>query len=178
MKDMPSDSYPGSSASPVELFMLAQKYHAATLALGLDRPGRKQLSRSPARLCALHAIELYLSAFLRKTGDPPEAVRGYCHDLARRADCAASRGLVLRKRTRAHLKRVTQEREYLVSRYGPEMLANVSQGNRLLATLDEVARKVGRKLRPPACVVHLTPQPCAGVIGATGSAPRPRRKTP
>jgi hypothetical protein len=42
----------------------------------------------------------------------------------------------------AHLESMTGKREYLVSRYGPEMAATVSQVNRLTATLDEVADKV------------------------------------
>jgi len=33
-------------------------------------------------------------------------------------------------------------REYLVTRYGPEMAATISQINRLTATLEEVANKV------------------------------------
>jgi hypothetical protein len=55
-------------------------------------------------------------------------------------------GLVLRKRTVAHLNKLTESREYLVTRYGPELSTSLSQINRLMATLEEVARKV----TPPA----------------------------
>ena len=51
-------------------------------------------------------------------------------------------GLKLRKRTAAHLIAMGESREYLVTRYGPEMTATVSQINRLVASLEEVAMKV------------------------------------
>ena len=40
-------------------------------------------------------------------------------------------------------------REYLVTRYGPEMTATTSQINRLTATLDEVANKVSAMMSTP-----------------------------
>jgi hypothetical protein len=64
------------------------------------------------------------------------------HDLAARIDLATTSGLRLRKRTIAHLHTITDNREYLVTRYGPEMTATVSQIKRLTATLEEVAAKV------------------------------------
>jgi hypothetical protein len=48
----------------------------------------------------------------------------------------------VRKRTALHLSAMEGNREYLVTRYGPEMTGTVSQINRLMATLDEVANKV------------------------------------
>jgi hypothetical protein len=39
-------------------------------------------------------------------------------------------------------------REYLVTRYGPEMTSTASQINRLTATLEEVAIKVTKVVRP------------------------------
>jgi hypothetical protein len=51
-------------------------------------------------------------------------------------------GLILRKLTLAHLVRMTEDREYLVSRYGPELSGTLSESNRLMATLNEIAKKV------------------------------------
>jgi hypothetical protein len=64
------------------------------------------------------------------------------HDLAARAELAIACGLRLKKRTTAHLNAMTGNREYLVTRYGPEMTTTISQINRLTATLEEVANKV------------------------------------
>ena len=64
------------------------------------------------------------------------------HNLATRAKLAVDCGLNLRKRTAAHLRELTDTREYLVVRYGPESPEKLSQLNRLNATLSDVAKKV------------------------------------
>jgi hypothetical protein len=106
--------------------------------------GRKgePLSRAPFRFAAIHAIELYLNAFLLHRGQGTGVVRGLQHNLAARTDLALREKLVLRRRTVAHLHSMTINREYLVMRYGPETKVTASQVNRLSATLDEVAGKV------------------------------------
>lgn len=109
--------------------------------LQLARQG-DPLSRAPFRLSAIHAIELYLNALLLAGGHDQVRIRGLRHDLAARIDLAVAGGLQLRKRTAAHLRTMTGNREYLVTRYGPEMTATISQVNRLTATLDELADKV------------------------------------
>lgn len=135
-------TYPGSSASAEEIILLAREYQsAAPILLECARKG-KPLSRAPARLCAIHAIELYLNAFLRNLGNTPEEIRSWRHDLAERAKLAREHGLRLRKKTAEHLVKLSEDREYLVSRYGPELASTLSQMNRLMATLDEVAKKV------------------------------------
>jgi len=106
------------------------------------------LSRAPYRLSAIQAIKLYLSALLRQ-GYEPARIRGMQHDLASRAELAIAGGLQLRKWTTAHLNAVTRNREYLVTRYSPEMTATASQINRLTATLEEVAIKVTRMMNIP-----------------------------
>lgn len=138
--------YPGSNASPAEVLALAAEYHSAAEDLVLKGRPRQPMSRAPARLCAIHAIELYLNAFLLASGDPPEKVRAHFHDLAERANSAVARGLVLRKRTLEHLVRMTEDREYLISRYGPELSNSLSESNRLMATLAEIAKKVGPRI--------------------------------
>lgn len=110
---------------------------------------REPISRAPARLCAIHAIELYLNAFLLSRGMPPEKVRAHFHNLADRAKLAVDGGLILRKLTLAHLIKITDDREYLISRYGPEMSGTLSESNRLMATLNEVAKKVKSRILLP-----------------------------
>ena len=136
------ETYPGELATPQQIRRLADEYRqAAELLLSTGRRG-DPLSRAPFRLAAIHAIELYLNALLLHRGHDPSAVRGLQHNLAVRTDRALAAGLRLRQRTAAHLKSMAANREYLVTRYGPEMTGTASQLNRLAATLSEVARKV------------------------------------
>lgn len=138
---MDAATYPGEGAKPDDILRLAAEYRAAAhWLLGQRRKG-DAFSLAPCRLVAIHAIELYLNAFLLFSGVEQKSVRGLHHDLAQRMTLAAASGLVLRKRTAAHLLSMTGNREYLVTRYGPEMTTSLSQINRLMATLDELAKK-------------------------------------
>lgn len=138
----PPRPYPGKSTTVRDLLRLASEYRkAAHHLLPLGRRGDPS-SRAPFRLSAIHAIELYLNAFLLHRGETAASIRGMQHDLATRAERAGEKGLRLRKRTAGHLQSMEEKREYLVSRYSPEMTSTVSQVNRLTATLDEVAEKV------------------------------------
>lgn len=142
-----SNSYPGSSATPAGLLLLAGEYRqAAGLLMGNGRKG-VAASYAPFRLNAIHAIELYLSSFLLSVGEPPEAIRALGHDLAARSERAVLRGLVLRQRTILHMRSLSGAREYLVSRYAVELLSSMSQLNQLSATLEEVASKVTRRMQ-------------------------------
>jgi hypothetical protein len=134
--------YPGDAATAEDMLRLAEEYRkAAHLLIQLGRK-RAPLTWAPCRLSAIHAIELFLNALLMHNGDESSAVRGMQHDLGKRFERAKHGGLQLRKRTASHLIAMVGSREYLVTRYGPEMTATVSQINRLTATLDEVAKKV------------------------------------
>ncbi|WP_371054340.1 hypothetical protein [Rhodosalinus sp. K401] len=146
MKDGISRPYPGTNANPAEIFALAAEYHSAAEDLIRKGQPRQPMSRAPAQLCAIHAIELYLNAFLLASGEPPEKVRAHFHNLAVRAKTAVDRGLILRRLTLDHLVRMTEGREYLISRYGPELSGSVSESNRLMATLTGIARKVRQKI--------------------------------
>ncbi|OWK19873.1 hypothetical protein AJ88_38210 [Mesorhizobium amorphae CCBAU 01583] len=75
-------------------------------------------------------------------GHNPNQIRKMQHDLAARTKHALEAGLRLRAKTATHLQSLSQNREYLVTRYGPELAATTSQINRLTATLEEVAAKV------------------------------------
>lgn len=133
--------YPGGAATAAQVLELADEYRRGAAALlPSGRPGRP-LSRLPHRLLAIQAIELYLNAYLLARGHPPATVRGLQHGLEMRGALAAAAGLRLRARTAAHLAALDAGREYLVSRYAPERAGETSQLNRLVATLEEVARK-------------------------------------
>ena len=136
--------YPGELATPVQMHMLAHEYRAAAIHLAsLGRPG-EPLSRAPFRLAAIHAIELYLNALLLKRGHPASAIRSLRHNLADGLKLAAGYGLLLRAKTAQHVHDLAENREYLVTRYGPEMTSLASQLNRLTATLEEVSNKVSK----------------------------------
>jgi hypothetical protein len=145
-----SNRHPGGSATAEQIFRLAEEYRkAAHLLLQLGRRGAP-LSHAPCRLSAIHAIELYLSALLLFKGHDAARIRGLQHNLAARTELSVASGLLLRQRTAAHLAAMTGSREYVVTRYGPEMTATTSQINRLTATLDEVAAKVTAMMTSPA----------------------------
>ena len=134
--------YPGETAAPRQIADLADEYRrAADALLHTGRPGQP-LSRAPYRLVAIHAIELYLNAFLLAAGHPSTKLRALHHDLAARTEFALSAKLPLRKRTVEHLRRLSKTREYLLTRYDPATVPG-SELNRLAATLTEVAEKVG-----------------------------------
>ncbi|MEQ1492000.1 MAG: hypothetical protein ABL932_15770 [Terricaulis sp.] len=138
---MADRSYPGALATPAQVQALADEYRKATrVLLELGRRGAP-LTYAPFRLTAIHAVELYLNAFLLRGGHAPGEIRRLQHDLWARAELALAGGLQLRKRTSAHLRSLNAKREYLASRYGPELAATMSQINRLGATLEEVATK-------------------------------------
>lgn len=168
--------YPGAVAEPADLVRLADEYRAAALVIApLGRRG-EPISHAPYRLTAIHAIELYLNGLLLHAGHEPSSIRGLQHDLASRAELAFSSGLTLRKRTGAHLKAMTSAREYLVTRYGPELTPTLSQLNRLAATLEEVAAKVRSIVQPGR--LHQDPDVTNGVgsgLAAHLLAPRHER---
>ena len=132
--------YPGADADPVSLLKMAEQYRLAAHALRLLGRRREPVTFAPNRFVAIHAIELHLNALLRAKGHRPAAVRGMQHNLAARTDAAIAAGLVLKKRTAQHLRSLTQTREYLITRYDPD-LSTASELTRLKATLDEVAAK-------------------------------------
>ncbi|WP_257558411.1 hypothetical protein [Sphingobium sp. CFD-2] len=141
-----SKPYPGEVATPNNIRQLADEYRGAAHDLmGRGKRG-KPSSWAPARMTAIQAIELYLNALLLARGVKPAEIRGYQHDLRKRTANPAVSALRLRQRTLEHLGKLSEGREYLSIRYGPELSGNLSQLNRLMATLDEVATKVGGAL--------------------------------
>ena len=139
---MTAASHPGEPASPQQILLLADVYRRASDNLHGQRRKGQPLSLAPFRLNAIHAIELYLTATLLARGHQPNEIRGLRHDLLKRAELAQKLGLNLRKRTVEHLGVLSANREYIVSRYAPELVGVASsQINRLFATLNDVASK-------------------------------------
>ncbi len=138
-------AYPGQSASVRDILDLATQYRDAAVKLG-EGSSRGKTNHIPRRLLALHSIELYLNALLLAKGLDHKTIRGFQHDLGERTRRAMDAGLVLRKRTAEHLATLSSNREYLVTRYGPEMTTTLSHVNRLMATLDELSQKVRKML--------------------------------
>jgi hypothetical protein len=127
--------YPGSDMRADEVLVLAETYYKSAERL-LDNI--KQKSSPPYRLLIIHAIELYLNAYLLACGTPATAIRGMQHDLAKRQVLAEQAGLQLRKKTALHLHSLSGQREYLVSRYGSPAVNGLSQLTRLRATVEQV----------------------------------------
>lgn len=150
-------SYPGDLASPFDMWRLANEYRAAAHSLIQSGQRRRPLSWAPYRLSAIHAIELYLNAMLLDGGCSPGELRALQHRFSDRIALAEAAGLVLRKRTAAHLVAMDGNREYVVTRYGPEMTATMSQTNRLMATLEELADKVTARLAPSEAQASASP---------------------
>lgn len=142
ISDTVRPAYPGSEATIEQFVGLADEYLAAAHSLLSQVSRKSSLSSAPARLCAIHAVEMYLNAFLIFHGSDHKQVRGFQHDLAQRVVMATEKGLRLRVKTQAHLLKIHDQREYLVVRYGPEQAGGLSELNRMFATLNEISTKV------------------------------------
>ncbi|WP_201272205.1 hypothetical protein [Sinorhizobium medicae] len=128
---------PGDAASVRDTLALAAQYREAAVKLGEASPKPTHL---PVRLLALHSIELFLNTLLLAKGLDHKAVRGLQHDFGERSRIAMGSGLVLRKRTAAHLATLSSNREYQVIRCAPALTPSLSQVNRVMAILDEVSK--------------------------------------
>lgn len=138
-------TYPGQEPSVRDTLALAAQYRDAAVKLGGTSPKSAHL---PVRHLALHSVELYLDALLLAKGLDHKTIRDFQHDLGERSRVAIDAGLVLRKRTAAHLVNLSSTGEYDAIRYGSIRAAMFSQVNRVMATLDEVSQKVRKVLRP------------------------------
>jgi hypothetical protein len=135
---------PGKAAGVRGILNLAKHYQDAASKLG---EGSSKPNQAPQRLLALHAMELYLNAFLLAKGVNPTTISSFQHDLGERVRMASEAGLVLRKRTMAHLATLSASSEYHVIRYAPELMSTLPQVNRVMATVDELSRKVRNAVR-------------------------------
>ena len=145
MNEVTSTPYPGSEASPNELYWLATSYRdAATQLMILYMPGDRT-SLAPMRLCALQEIELYLAAYLREKGMLPTEVRRFNHNSADMAHEARNRGLALKRKVQDRLESARENREYLLARYEPR-LPKLLEPNAIFSTLRELHVKVGKSV--------------------------------
>lgn len=142
------DTYLSESASSRTVLRLAEQYKEAAVRLS---EVTSKSNHIPQRLLALHSMELFLNALLLAKGVDHETIRALEHDLAERMRMASQAGLVLRKRTEAHLTSLSSCREYHVIRYAPELTGTISQVNRVMATLDELSQKVRKILKSRPC---------------------------
>ncbi|MEM9797371.1 MAG: hypothetical protein AAF919_12835 [Pseudomonadota bacterium] len=135
--------YPGSQAELHEIVDLAEIYFDTAEKMFSDRVKGEGLAHAPARFCAIHAIELFLNAFLKSEGDRPAQIRGRLHNLCNERFISDLR---LKKKTAEHLREITERREYLIARYAPDRTSQHTQINRLQATLREVRKKTRQYL--------------------------------
>lgn len=164
---------PADADSSAAILALAEAYRAAALQLVAAAAPKRPLALAPIRLTALHAIELYINAFLLERGLAAAALRRLQHDFAARAALATAHGLVLRRRTAAHLDFVASRHEYVAARYAPGRMPELSQLNRLTATLEEIARKVGIEVEKAARSAKAAP--AAATVGEKPVPPQPPR---
>lgn len=134
--------YPGDGSTPENTQLLADEYRKAAQSLLPTLKKQTPLTSAPFRLVAIQAIELYLNAYLLKNDCSPAEVRGLQHDFSQKAHLAKEKALLLRKKTHEHIVSLNETREYLTSRYAPDMSVKVSEINRLSATLEELSKKL------------------------------------
>lgn len=149
MTDLKDKSYPGADASTDDVLYLASWYYQAAFVLWKETSRitvykYDPLAFMPARLLTIHAIELCLNAFLRHEGLSAKDVRARQHDIN---EPSFIKALKLKPKTANHLRDLTARREYLAARYAPERSRDLSEINRLEATLAEVMVKVTAYIR-------------------------------
>lgn len=104
----------GSGVTAYGALAIAEEYKRAAELLGADA---MQSGRMPHRLLALHALERFLRAHLLHTGQTPEAIRDFRHDIEKmRVDCEAH-GLRISKQSRHFITAVAAEGDYVRVRY-------------------------------------------------------------
>jgi len=137
----PVAAYPGDQANVDEVLALADQYARCARHLYNGLNAAKPLQVAPARFCAMHALELYRNALARSLGERNADVRSRVHNLYDPVHVAVLR---LRKATAKHLYDLSERREYLIARYGPECTDQHLPMDTLLSTLNEVSEKVSK----------------------------------
>jgi hypothetical protein len=126
-----------SAATPEEILGLAEEY--ANTAVHLFEQKDKALGHRPAHLCALHAIELYLHAFLKFRGATSGRIKARQHDLWHQE---FAERLDLDTKTCKHLRDLSETREYRTLRYAPQQPH--SPKNRMERTLQAIRGAQGK----------------------------------
>ncbi len=121
-------------------FELARQYQQAAYVLRANISDGNAQCEAAWRHNAIHAIELFLSAFLCENGVSEKDIRALQHDLFQRAEMAKTHGLYLETPTRNTLRSMSERREYLLVRYDTGQ--KLTSLRNLCTTLDEIAGKV------------------------------------
>lgn len=132
-----------------EIVGLARIYAACASDLAAAVVGGGVARQAPARFCAVHAVELYLNAYLRHCGMPGAELRRMCHDQSARLMHAMARGLRLPNGTALHIIRMSEDRDYLRLRYELSAAATLAPMTRIAATLRDVGAAVDAALAIP-----------------------------
>jgi hypothetical protein len=140
VRSPPKPIYPGDDARIFDILRLASLYADAafTLCKSANERGFGSYNYPPARLCGIHAVELFQNAFLRSKGLHNSEIRKRMHTLG---DVDFVTCLKLRRKTAEHLTKMNENREYLVARYAPNRRQGLSEVNRLLRTIVEIELK-------------------------------------
>lgn len=134
----------GADVEPQELLRLAGCYARAALRAQPVTNGN-QVNSAPSRLLLIHAIELYLTAYLRHCGVPHGDMLTLNHKLHERALRARENGLPLGDKTLRRLENVDNRQEYKAVRYAPAAYQQ-SPVNQLESILIDVQRKLEKAL--------------------------------
>jgi|OM-RGC.v1.024672236 hypothetical protein len=130
-----------TEATPHDVLVLAAKYAEAADCLFAEHRRSQSDLNLPARLCALHAVELYLHAFLRYRGASAKQLRtrnhGLWHD-------EFNRCLDLDAKTRQHLQDLSDQKAYLSVRYPNDPVQRPCPINRMERTLEAIREKADR----------------------------------
>jgi len=138
--------YPGSEMSHGQMLALAHEYRRIALSLEKLAIRNRPIALAPYRFAAIHAIELYLNAFLLFKGHSPKSLRGISHDLKQRQEMAEALGLVLRSNTIDGIRQIMLNREYLAVRYSVSHMKQVLEFYQLERILAELAKKVTSRI--------------------------------
>lgn len=137
----PAPAKTSTEAMPQDVLDLAGKYAEAAEYLFAEHRRSKPGLNLPARLCALHAMELYLHAFLRFRGATAKQIRARNHGLWHEEFNLC---LGLDAKTCQHLQDLTNGREYLSVRYPLEPDRQPCPLNRMERTLEAIREKADR----------------------------------
>ena len=103
-----------AGATPFGIFLLADDF---LMAATTSNASQRIRTGGPARLLCVHAIELFLKAYLRQRGQDIDTLRAYGHRLSDMAEAAESCGLTLSISTRTKLDLLTNRNDYVRVRY-------------------------------------------------------------
>jgi hypothetical protein len=145
-KKSETSAYPGEKMSPGQMLALAHEYKRIAQSLDKLEIKSRPIALAPFRFAAIHAIELYINAYLLFRGVEARELRKINHDLVRRQIWAHELGLVLRSKTIERIGQIMLNREYLSARYSVCHVKNGLDFTQLEMVMSELAKKVTMKI--------------------------------